>query len=979
MDYETAQTYDLHITVTDKAPIVNQRLTGTARVTFKVINVEDSDDYNAEVTMSQPRISSPANAAFWAGIPSSSPLEIKLVHKANSQTTDITNDTVRVSFDTSSKSNNLFTVSYKHGIPHVEANKVGATGRGTLIVHIQNVGNVEVNITLVGVRLIELKLLPYPQIQGAPEITELKQISPGHYQQSVIHVTALLSDGFTVDVSESVNTSFNVLNSQEFPGAFKFGPSPKNLFTLEGDGLNGTISLQASFAIHTKGTANVTLSSKVSRVVKILTFNFQGINTTLRGLVGSTKAYPIANLETDDGSQLTVTNFTRNAGLITFSSSDPSLASIDPNSGVVTLLGESHYQVTITATASDDALVKSSVAFFCNLEPNIGHVDIGAIDGPYIPSLKLSDTWNLPVRVNPGASGLLAIHVKINYTKTQLSFASISTSLSYSVLDDSIHIFGAVETPKSTDVAQIVFVVQKEGVPNVGVSFFRTVDTALKTVPGKSTESCSKKILGDINQDCTFDIVDVAYIKCYISSSNTGFTDSQGPKMKSATSYQKGIMDVNLNKRIDNSDASLLSNVYLGNAFFIKELSLSVPHHLKNSSDACNLDFTVKLVDKRGDNVKSPEVEVYFDIAHSTNEVHAQFKKTEFIPKTKKILKDGSIFFGGLIKATYDNSRGLFAISSSESELQVNDLGVSVVQVVSKSEGVKHVIPMFSISSKPTYNGKLDISLESDGRLQAKSGYSPQRLLYVPESKERCKDPTTTVNVEIIFIGDFTILVLGREKEFEKDVNKTLSALYVYAIFKNFTFREGSIVTNFDMTTPKSNMDPTLAKMWNDVKEGIEVSSNGHVVKTKPIMKVDKEDYTKGKAEPTDDGGVPMYIIITAIVAAVLFVILLLVIGYCIWKKNRKINPSRPHTPKGFSNYSSDEWGNAKDANGIVTSSRSLQTPVSERWQSMFLHSGSEEVWHEGEVVDSVSVHSETENVRVRSRSFYLGISVKND
>ena len=948
LDFETIQQYTLEITVTDNAPEVSERRTVTAEVTVDIIDVDDTSSYDAVATLVQPRIASRSSAAFWAGIASSSALQIKLINKNNSQEQDISKDTDMVSFDLA-KSSNLFSVDYLGGDPHVRANDQGASGRGVLVVQVKNVGNVEVNVTLAGVVSSEAQLLPYPHVEGAPEISELKQISTGRYQQGLVQFSVIMTDGFKVEVSDSANTSFKVFNAN-LQGYGKFGPSPKHLFTLEGNGLSGDLSIQASFGLQTASFVNVTLASQVSAIAQILDLKLQGQNSTLTGPAGSTKVHLFAELKFADGSSFGINNFTRYSGLLEFSSSNPGAASVDPASGVVTLLGDSNSQVIVTATAKSDPSIQATVAFYCNLQASAGGVDIGAVDGPPIPSLTQNEAWNLLVRVNPGSGGLLAVHVEVKFTTSELSVANVSTALHHSIDGDTITLTGPLGSAMSTEVAQISFVAQNSGVPSVVASSFRTVDTSLGVVPAKSAGPCNKDVLGDLNQDCELDIVDVAYIQAYVHSAKNGFGDSLGSTMKSLSVAD---VDINLSGSADDNDASLLSSILLGKAYFVADLSLLVPDHSRQSSERCDLRFSVKLTDREGNLVKPPTAEVYFDIAHGSAQVHAQFQSTGFSSGTK-IPKDGSRAFGGLVKAVY--SGGVFSVVSLTSKLQTSNLGVSVVQVVSDT-----VTPLFSGSSSPAYSGDVDVSLgPGDGRLQSKGGYSPQRAIAVPESGGTCFGSLATVEVEITFDGDYKVLVLGREKEFETEVHAGLSAKYPQAIFANFTFTEGSINTKFDMTTEKKDMNATIEKMWSDVKDGLKITSNGQEITSKPVMKVNEKDYTVEEA--TDEGGVSIYVIVGAIIGAVVLIVVLLVIIYCLWKKKKKkVQPSPPDTPKGYSDYASDHW--QKESRATLRSEASLRQPAVERWQSVYLNQGMDEVWRDDDKVEAISLHSQGEDI----------------
>ena len=532
LDFETISQHNLVISISDNSANVNDRKHTTAHLEVRVINVEDSLPYTAEVEMLQTYIASPANPAGLAGITSRSALEIRLLY-TNGTTMDITNESHRYILDDVSKSNSLFSVVVTDGLPFVIANNNGLSGSGELLVHVTNVKTIEVNVTVIGSVKLSMKAVSYPEIPGTTEVAELKQVIPWHFQRVLLKVLLNLTNGDQVDVSLSLNTSFVFINAQQVGGTYEIGPAPRNLFSVLGHGLSGSVSLQAVFAQSLSASVNLTLSSTLLKLVTINRFGLKNVNTTLSGVTMVTKAQPFAELQMEDGSIHLLDNFTMYNGLFTFTSSDAAVASVNPDSGVVTLLSDSSTPITITARAVSNTSITAVVSFHCNLEPREGEVDIGDKEGPAIPSLATNEAWTMSVRMNPGKLGILAVQVEIWFNISDIQMVSINTDLPYSFAHNTIHIFGSVAEARALteDIAEVVFTSLKSGVPEVIYRSFRTVDKDLTPVPSKAASSCSIAVFGDIDLDCTFDIVDVAFISAYIASSKAQFTDTLGSKM----------------------------------------------------------------------------------------------------------------------------------------------------------------------------------------------------------------------------------------------------------------------------------------------------------------------------------------------------------------------------------------------------------------------------------------------------------------
>ena len=900
LDFETINQHNLEVTVTDNSPVSSNRRTVTTNLEIRVLNVDDSEMYTAKARVIQSFIASPVNPAGLAGIPDRAALEIILVYE-NGTEVDITMEGNRYTLDDSSKSNNLFS-AVDNGVPYVVANDAGLAGIGQLLVHVTNVNSVEVNVTVVGSINLAVKAVPYPDVPDDSELTELKQIIPGQFQRVLLKVLLGLTNGQTVDVSTLANTSFALTNAQQVGGTFEFGPAPRNLFSIEGNGLSGIVSLQAEFARSLSASVDLTLSSTVLNAVAIIRFGLEGVNTTLSGIAKTTTS-PFAEVVMEDGSTHLINNFTRYSGLVGFTSSDPAAAEIHSSSGEVTLVADSSSRVTITATLIGNSSVTKEFAFYCNLKPNVGEIDVGAQEGAAIPSLGEGDTWKMPIRVNPGTLGILAVHVEIQFSANDLSVDAVTTDLPYTVVGSAISIFGPLMESKalSENVGEVAFTSKISGIPQVNVAFFRTVNKELSPIPPTDVATpCSEKHLGDINLDCTFDIVDVAFISGYITaSSKSQFTEEM-----------KTRMDVTWNEAIENNDAIFLSLIYLEKAKFVTELNYQIPTSGGQSTDRCGLEFAVKLANKDGSAVSSPQTEIYFLFSQPSETFRAQFEGTSFTAGTK-LPVDGALSVDGLIQASYES--GKYVIAATESELESSDVGVSILQEV-PFDGMKHVVSMFLTSSLVS-----DVSVATWVKNQP--SFTPQRQLHISESTATCNDPLVTFPVEITFQGDYDELVKGREQQFQSQCEIKLSEMYPDATVSDCIARKGSIVASFNMTVPESKREAVVDKLWEDVKEGLKFEFNGETLTTLPIMKVDGET-RKVEPAPEDELRMPVYIIAAACVGAFVLILIFVIVLYCVCQKKRetKINPTPPETPDLYSDNEKGKERPSVDAKYAMTS-----------------------------------------------------------
>lgn len=895
LDFETISQHYLEITVSDNSHTIHSRKQVTVTLQIRVINIQDSVDYTAEVQMLTAYIASPANPAGVAGIPDKSALEIYLVYK-NGSSVNVTKESHRYTLDDVTKSNDLFRIMTIDGAPFLVANGNGMAGMGKLLVHVTNVQTIEVNVTVVGNASFSAKVLPFPEIPNALEVTELKQIIPGIYQRVLVKAVLTLTNGDQVDVSNSMNTSFVFANTQQVGASFGFGPIPRNLLSISGHSLSGIVSLQVTFAHALSVSIDLSLSSSVLEIIAITRFGLKQVNTTLSGFAGITTAWPFAEMEMKDGSIHLLDNFTMYSGLLAFSSSDTAAASVDSISGVVTLMSDSHSIVSITATALSNASLTAVVAFYCNLLPGVGEADIGASQGPAIPSLTANDIWRMPIRLNPGALGILAVHVELSFSASDLRLDSIATHLPYSVSENKLTIFGPLGESKalSENIADVVFTSLRSGVPQVSLSSSGTVDKELRLVPFKSETSCSNVVLGDINLDCSFDIIDVAFLTAYVASSKTGFTDSLGTRMKTLSSSQKLAMDVNWNEAIEDEDAFFLSFIFLEKAKFVIELNYKLPNHEKSSSDKCGLQLEVKMANKDMTTTLPPQAEAYFLFSHSSANVAQELSQTVFTSGTK-VNADNSSPVRGIVKAVYDNER--FLIASDKSSLEASDVGVSVVQGVSFN-GQKLISSMF-LASDVVSLGELDSAWV---RTQASNGFKPQRKVQFSESTKTCNNPLVTMNLKIIFDGEYDKIVKGKEKDFEAYCLSKLTTYYPDATITGCKVSKGSIVVSFNMTVTESERNATVAKVWDDVIKGMTLDFNGETITSLPRMLVDGEEFSKETVEaPRDENRMSVTIVIITCVVAFAVMFIVVIFSYIICRRKRrffKVSPSPPGTPE---------------------------------------------------------------------------------
>ncbi len=182
-----------------------------------------------------------------------------------------------------------------------------------------------------------------------------------------------------------------------------------------------TVELRALFAGSISDRLAITVSSDSVRVISI---DDVGLPTTLSATAGSVLSAPAARVSFDDGSVFPRGTFSPAviSNLVTFSSSDDEVLSIDSETGVLTLLKNSVSVVDVQVTAVGNPLVVATASTACNLQPGRGDMDLGSSAGSALGVVQLGDEISVPVRVNIGPSGLLrSVRLAVQFPEDRLT------------------------------------------------------------------------------------------------------------------------------------------------------------------------------------------------------------------------------------------------------------------------------------------------------------------------------------------------------------------------------------------------------------------------------------------------------------------------------------------------------------------------------------------------------------------------------
>lgn len=461
-------------------------------------------------------------------------------------------DDQRLTFDDKSESHGLFNAKRAEDKVLIEANRTGSLGRGILIVRVHNVYDVRVTINVVGYSSLQLTALPYPYInQPNSTLISLRRIGGfhGNFQHAALNLSLKLTDNSTFDVSTTTAASFSVV-SNDIGVKASFAISAKNVLLVDRNSSNGMFRVCGRFSGRASKDLELEVSSRVLTVNRILEAQLRGLkNHTLLGLPHSTKAQIQVVFLMNDSSVVAVENFTTFHGLVNFTTSNPQVTNVGSTSGVVTLESDYHDSVTVKVTPLQGLGETKLIHFFCNTVPQVGGVDIGQEYGPALPVIKANRRITIPVRVKQGTFRLLAYDIKVSYNDRQARLVELKRSGVYSHTKGQLLIADVINPDKpSTHVADLVFDALVDGSLSIQASVNTLIDDKLGYIGNHElrTAQCTEKPLGDVNEDCIFDIQDPAYVMAFTLAQEKNFADEFGQtllKKMSTKEVSKNVLD----------------------------------------------------------------------------------------------------------------------------------------------------------------------------------------------------------------------------------------------------------------------------------------------------------------------------------------------------------------------------------------------------------------------------------------------------
>ena len=663
-----------------------------------VVSITLPEPSGALLALSEPRIAvDPTDPAAVIGVPTSADVTVTLEYE-NGTSADFTLDERTVYDAQSGDPSDLFALVVEEtGVTVVATGK--GVGTAALNVSFEHTDvTASISVVVVEHAGFVLDAHPWPTYPGSAAVskTTLKQLEgTGAYQQAVLELRCVLSDGFEIDVSAHPAVGYVAAGTAlAVVATHRISPVEP-----------GSATISASLAGATSAPLPILVTSAPVTIVGLTT----SFPSTFTGIADVKQTQLQVSASFDDGTQLA--DATAVPGLLTYESSDPDKASIDAD-GLVTLHANHHQLATLTATSLLEA---ASSLTACNLLPALGDIDLGQTMGVPHPDVAPGELFTMPVVVNTGAQALGSIDVTITYDPAVIAALAGQAGADWPggqlevTLNDppgTIHIVGAASPGTQAKgaalhVVDLTFQGKKDDttITPVNGTITKLLENTTEQAaigeplaPGETRPIVAGAGLldpdcadgsdpwdhvGNANGDCEFSVGDVSFTLFYLA----GLVDPAA-----LAPFQLEEMDADFDGSVDVADAVYLLRVVAGKFRFV-DVAITPPAGLNGT-----LSMQVTLTDQYGDPV-SAQSTVWFEVATQAN--------------TEMMLTVGSLeesTANGVLLLAEPQGDGVFTVEATDFATSEADIGVVAIVQTSDALGQTSTDRIVALHGTPWLN-----------------------------------------------------------------------------------------------------------------------------------------------------------------------------------------------------------------------------------------------------------------------------------
>jgi hypothetical protein len=318
------------------------------------------------------------------------------------------------------------------GVPYVVATSLHSHGQAHLVVTspaaASAVPPIRIKVRVLNAISVSVRAVPYPAYPGSDSVavSALRRIgnqNSGLFQEAQLVAELKLSNGEIQLIAADT--------------ALQFVPIPAGILNIGAEGKvsvvddlsSGQVSIHANYkGLQTTESAVIAVSQAVLKVESIVDLHYDYVGLPIGSQVPPTFGVVLSNGLELAAAALVLPSGEPARGLARFGAGantpEGGSLQINPTTGVMTLLGNLNAFVKVLAgppvprgsgkklTATGPGVTVMQV--FPNLEPAVGDVDLGFGGGDVaLPDSAVGSTFEVPVRLNVGASELGAFQLRI--------------------------------------------------------------------------------------------------------------------------------------------------------------------------------------------------------------------------------------------------------------------------------------------------------------------------------------------------------------------------------------------------------------------------------------------------------------------------------------------------------------------------------------------------------------------------------------
>ena len=509
----------------------------------------------------------------------------------------------------------------------------------------------------------------------------------GYRQQARIVTEAILSDSSTIEANNAV-----------------YSPQVTDRLDISSDGvvtplpgvLGGTMVAVSAGLLTARGSNIVIDISAISiDVAEVLSIAVEDTG------------YIRADISFTDGTVLNdVLEFNSAlSDLLTFSIDPPSVAEVNTTTWILTVIDNHYDLVTLTVASTADFSIANSLSFTANLEPAVGEVDLGRVEGAPQPPVEVGEEITVDVRINVDGASIAALDIVYSYNPDELQFDSIDVLLSgYSAIRKGAPLgevqLAMVVNDPVTDliptVARLSFTALTDQLTTITASLNVLADDSLNTVGSGDAQSLTSTLnvlvtpparrrrsaplpslkhfssdhrqrrqvapddavrVADVNGDGFFDVRDAAFI-------------AQALVSDVVTATQSTLLDANKDSAITVADIIFLTRASVGLIPLLDAVAVT------QVSQETNCTFSISTTLAFDSDAQSIEQTfVFFALSYPSGSDFIASSVTQSVVGT--ILDDTTVIFEALPAPNADNTYSLQMETPLDREFE--NVGLSIV------------------------------------------------------------------------------------------------------------------------------------------------------------------------------------------------------------------------------------------------------------------------------------------------------------